>query len=316
MKSLEQQLSRIDLNLLVALSVLIQERNVSRAAAKLYLSQPAMSRTLKRLRETFDDPLFYRESSGLQPTEKTLRLQEPLLAILGDIQKLLSQTQFSPELCDHTFKLSLPPLMSTFITVPIAKSLMKVAPNASLIETLASMDARTLLKNREVDYSIHISQPEEKEEFISQLIGHTHPVIYANPSHPLVQQSSPTLEQCLEYPYVDLNLDIRSAQEQINPIDKYLMSHGLERKIRFRSGQINNLLEVMTDSHTLLVATHLLQHVDNLNDKLVPVFSLDRAQDSAIPIYLIEHKRTADSAAHQWFKQLMLQELEQSALKG
>lgn len=51
MKTLEQELSRIDLNLLVSLSVLIKERNVSRAAQKLYLSQPAMSRTLARLRD-------------------------------------------------------------------------------------------------------------------------------------------------------------------------------------------------------------------------------------------------------------------------
>jgi hypothetical protein len=57
MKSLEQKLSRIDLNLLVSFSMLLKERNVSRAAEKLYVSQPAMSRTLQRLRELFDDPL-------------------------------------------------------------------------------------------------------------------------------------------------------------------------------------------------------------------------------------------------------------------
>ncbi|GAL17722.1 transcriptional regulator LysR family [Vibrio maritimus] len=90
MKTLEQELSRIDLNLLVSLSVLIKERNVSRAAEKLYLSQPAMSRTLARLRDLFDDPLFYRESNGLQPTAKTLELEASLDSILLSIDTLLN----------------------------------------------------------------------------------------------------------------------------------------------------------------------------------------------------------------------------------
>ena len=54
------KLSRIDLNLLVALHVLIEEKSVSRAAQRLHVTQPAMSKTLNRLRDTFDDPLFAR----------------------------------------------------------------------------------------------------------------------------------------------------------------------------------------------------------------------------------------------------------------
>jgi DNA-binding transcriptional LysR family regulator len=314
MKSLEQQLSRIDLNLLVAFSVLIQERSVSRAADKLYLSQPAMSRILKRLRTTFNDPLFYRESSGLQPTDKTLSLQEPLLAILSDIQKLLSQTQFSPEMCDYTFKVSFPPLMSNFLTVPIAQALMQQAPQASLIETPATLDARSLLKNREVDFSIHISEPSEKEEFNSHLLGHTHAVIYSRPEHPLAKQTITDVASCLDYDFVDLNLDIRSVQELHNPIDLYLHDLGLERNVRFKSAQINNLLEVMTGSDTLLASNHLLQSVDLLSEKLTPIYSFESVPQLRLPIYLIEHKRTIDSPTHQWFKQMVLEVLSKDLL--
>ncbi len=67
-----RQIARIDLNLLIALQVLLEERNVSRAAERLYITQPAMSKTLGRLREVFDDPLFIRSSHGVRPTPKTL----------------------------------------------------------------------------------------------------------------------------------------------------------------------------------------------------------------------------------------------------
>ncbi len=67
---LSRQLLRIDLNLLVALQVLLEERNVTRAAERLSVSQPALSKTLQKLRETFDDELFTRTAHGLIPTPR------------------------------------------------------------------------------------------------------------------------------------------------------------------------------------------------------------------------------------------------------
>ena len=68
------RLARIDLNLLVALHILLQEGSVSRAAERLNITQPAMSKTLGRLRETFDDPLFVRSKRGIQPTPRAISL--------------------------------------------------------------------------------------------------------------------------------------------------------------------------------------------------------------------------------------------------
>ena len=61
-------LAKADLNLLVALYVLLEEGSVSAAAKRLSITQPAMSKTLARLRNTFDDPLFVRSKRGIQPT--------------------------------------------------------------------------------------------------------------------------------------------------------------------------------------------------------------------------------------------------------
>lgn len=309
MKTLEQQLSRIDLNLLVSLSVLLQEKSVSRASEKLFLSQPAMSRTLKRLRDVFDDPLFYRESSGLQPTEKALSLQEPLLSILGDIHKLIDLTRFTPENCEQTFKISLPPLMSHLLAAPLAKALNKKAPKSSLIEYPASLEPTALLKTRDVDFSLHIQTPDKKEEFPSTHIGNTHAVIYGHKTHSLATYTNVTLEQCLAHNFVDYTLDSRSATRHTNPFDVYLEHLNKRRNIGFQSGQINTLIEAMIDTDTLLVSTHGLLTLPYVKENLVPILSLEACEELNVAIYLIEHKRTIDSPAHQWFKQLILETL-------
>lgn len=82
-------LDHIDLNLLVYLDVLLRERNVTRAAASLGISQPALSNSLKRLRETFADPLLVRTSEGMTPTERALELQPVIHQILATIEKVV-----------------------------------------------------------------------------------------------------------------------------------------------------------------------------------------------------------------------------------
>ena len=74
--------SRIDLNLLVYLDVLLRERNVTRAAEELGISQPAMSNSLRRLRDLFDDPVLVRTSDGMTPTDRALELQPLVRTVL------------------------------------------------------------------------------------------------------------------------------------------------------------------------------------------------------------------------------------------
>ena len=68
-------ISRVDLNLLVYLDVLLRECNVTRAAEELGISQPAMSNSLRRLRDLFGDPILVRTSDGMTPTDRALELQ-------------------------------------------------------------------------------------------------------------------------------------------------------------------------------------------------------------------------------------------------
>ena len=82
-------LRRIDLNLLVILDALLEERHVSRAAERLAMTQPAVSHALNRLRDLLDDPLLVRTGNQMQLTRRAFELAGPLREILGGVRRLV-----------------------------------------------------------------------------------------------------------------------------------------------------------------------------------------------------------------------------------
>src|SRR5258708_18954422 len=99
-------LRQADLNLLVVFTALAEERNVTRAASRLLLSQPAVSRALQRLREMFHDDLLIRTSSGYEPTPKGERLLRELATILPRLDRLLSGEDFDPRKEETKFRVA------------------------------------------------------------------------------------------------------------------------------------------------------------------------------------------------------------------
>ncbi len=100
------QLNRFDLNLLIALDALLHEKNVTRAAERVFVSQPAMSAALQKLREYFNDPLLVRVGRDMQLTPRGLSLVEPVREALLRIQATLgTQPTFDPGTVRRTFTL-------------------------------------------------------------------------------------------------------------------------------------------------------------------------------------------------------------------
>src|SRR6202048_1777701 len=99
-------LRQADLNLLVVFTALAEERNVTRAASRLLLSQPAVSRALRRLREMFHDDLLIRSSSGYEPTPKGQRLLHELETSLPRLDRLLSGSDFDPAAEETSFRIA------------------------------------------------------------------------------------------------------------------------------------------------------------------------------------------------------------------
>jgi DNA-binding transcriptional LysR family regulator len=106
MDDCSMNIARIDLNLLVYLDVLLAECNVSRAAVRLGISQPAMSNGLRRLRDLFDDPLLVRTSQGMQPTERAQAIKPVVREALSIIELTVQPQQaFDPALSDRVFRI-------------------------------------------------------------------------------------------------------------------------------------------------------------------------------------------------------------------
>ena len=99
-------ISRVDLNLLVYLDVLLRERNVTKAANHLGITQPAMSNGLRRLRDLFGDPLLVRTSEGMTATERARELQPLVRGILSDIEQAVQEkTPFAAQESQRVFRI-------------------------------------------------------------------------------------------------------------------------------------------------------------------------------------------------------------------
>jgi len=133
-------LSRVDLNLLVFLDVLLRERNVTKAAEQLGITQPAMSNGLKRLRDLLDDPLLIRTSEGMTPTERAETLQPMVRAILSDIEKAVQpSTPFDPLTSDRTFRVMASDYIEATLLPKVISALQEHAPNI-VIDLLTPSD--------------------------------------------------------------------------------------------------------------------------------------------------------------------------------
>lgn len=125
--------NRVDLNLLVYLDVLLRERNVTRAANQLGITQPALSNGLRRLRDLFDDPLLIRTSEGMSPTERALELQPIIRNVLATIDKAVQpQKDFEATTTAKVFRIMASDYAEATLIPKVLKRLRVEAPGITL----------------------------------------------------------------------------------------------------------------------------------------------------------------------------------------
>ena len=139
-------LSRLDLNLLVAFDALLTERSVTRAAARIGLGQSAMSHNLARLRTLFGDELLTRSAQGMRPTPRALALADPVRVTLSQIQAAVLQREaFDPATAVRTFRIGLADSIEVALIPGLLARLRQTAPGVSL--RLRSIDRHGALED-------------------------------------------------------------------------------------------------------------------------------------------------------------------------
>src|SRR5580692_3881928 len=128
----KQNLRGLDLNLLVPLQALLEERSVTKAAMRVHLSQPAMSRAFERLREAFSDDLLIRSGKKYALTPRAAALLEELTLLLPKVESLWQRKPFSPASATGCMKLAMTDQMTIFLFPELIATLSREAPDVAV----------------------------------------------------------------------------------------------------------------------------------------------------------------------------------------
>jgi LysR family transcriptional activator of mexEF-oprN operon len=154
----EKNFHGIDLNLLVVFVAVMRERSTTRAAERLFVSQPAVSHALRRLRSIFGDRLFVRARQGMVPTPRAEVLYRGLLPSLEAIErKLQERDHFEPGPSERMFRLGLPSALDICVMPLLLETLAKRAPGVSLVVRPVSLHTGSaLLDSEEIELGVSV----------------------------------------------------------------------------------------------------------------------------------------------------------------
>jgi DNA-binding transcriptional LysR family regulator len=218
---------RLDLELLIALDALLEERSVTRAAERLALTQSTVSGMLARLREAFGDPLFVRTGRGLQPTPRAEALAGPLKRLLADAEALLSPGRFAPATARGTVTLSTTDYMLNAVVVPFLAVLRREAPGLRVaVRPMAIADLPRRLARGELDLAVTV--PEfAAPDLTSRLLYRERYVCAAGEGHPSAREGMAPAEFC-RLGHVLVSPTGGSFR---GPMDEALAALGLRREV-------------------------------------------------------------------------------------
>ena len=291
--------TNFDLHLLRCFEALLAERNVSRAASKLDLSQPAMSHALARLRTLFDDPLLVKAPGGMTPTARALALEEGVRAALSAAYRLLEQpTHFVPAESRQTFSIMTAEYVEYLLLPRLMARLEQAAPHVR-VRFRAAQRERALewLERGELDFRFGW-WPESAPTLRAKRLMRDPLVCIARQGHPTITGSL-TDEEFLGTPHV---LHQRMG----------VVRQTVEQAAAARHRQLPVRLEVQD----ALAMCNAVVH-SNLLGTLPERFATALAskfplQVLPIPLAMPDvrqamywHERTHQEPGHQWFRQLI-----------
>ena len=287
-------MSRPDLNLLVALDVLLAEGSVARAARRLRLSPSAMSRTLARLRETTGDPLLVRAGRGLVPTPRALELRERVGRLVEDGEAVLRPAEkLDPRQLIKTFTLRTSDGFVENFGPDLIARVAEEAPGVRLCFVQKPDKDSTSLRGGIVDLETGVVGETTAPELRAQALFRDRFIGVVRMGHPLCQgEVTPARYAAARHVFVS-----RRGLDR-GPIDEALNSLGLERHIVTIVAGFSTALALARASD--LIASVPERHTGNLRAGMhsfpLPVSIPE------ITVSLLWHPRLDADPAHRWLR--------------
>ncbi len=244
-------ISRVNLNLLVALDALLTESNVSRAADKVCVTQSAMSNILRQLRDLFQDDLLVKNGRQMILTLRAEALRPEIKQFLAQAENILQNNPFDPATSTRLFVIGMEEYAAIILLPPLYAYLAEHAPHIKLhIKNIPLFAEKTMLEEKEVELAIGSIHPSAtKVKFPHDVLLQEKLVCIGKPNHPLFKQKI-SLKKYLAAKHVSF-MPIGNYVPPV--VDRMLEEQGYQRNVALRVSHI--MPAIYTLECTDLIAT-------------------------------------------------------------
>ncbi|SFW72844.1 DNA-binding transcriptional regulator, LysR family [Pseudomonas sp. NFACC09-4] len=291
----------IDLNLLVAFDALMTERNVTRAAARVGVSQPAMSAALARLRKLWGDPLFARSADGLLPTPRARELAVPIAQALHQLQvALVERPAFNPSEARAVFKLGLSDYPAYVLLPALLQALAEQAPGVSVnVHAFNDRDHTVdMLDNGLIDAAVGVPPTQAAARILNRTVLRDEFVTIVAHDHPVARRAM-TLKAYLALRHVLVSPE----QDLYGVVDQALAQQGKQRELALTLPQMFAVPSLI--ARTRLTATVMRRVAMSAAGSHKLVMFPPPVTLPPMTFDLIWHRRSESHPAQQWFRELI-----------
>ncbi len=290
-------LSRLDLNLLVVLHHLLLQKQVSKVAQVLAMSQPAVSSALGRLRSALGDELFVRTQYGMEPTPYALSLSQPVAQALDGLQQALNvRAAFDPAINERNFSIAMTDVGEMYFLPVLIDALGKSAPAVTLqVVSVAQTTLKEDMAAGRIDLALGLL-PQLQAGFFQQGLFRQKYVCLLRENHPLALKKNLSLAAFAKATHVR----IAAAGTGHGRVDTALEKQKLFRQFRLTVPHYVALGDVL--QHSDLIATVPERFADRI---LLPYNLVKRNLPIAVDesaIHQFWHGRLHRDAGHQWLR--------------
>ena len=298
-----RNMSKVDLNLLPIALALYDELSVSRAAQTLGMSQPAVSMALRKMRATFNDPLFVRAPRGITPTPRAHALVAVARPLVTRLQEgLLAEEQFNPGVSTRPFTFALSDVGEMVFLPKLLERLRAQAPNASIRSV--SMPPHQIaegLEKGDIDLTIGYFPDLTRQSFFQQRLFTHHFACLIRAGHPL-RAKRLTLEAFLAMEHAVVRAEGRSQEI----FERFLERRKIRRKIVLLTPHFLSLPMVIARSNLVTTVPHALAlYFSRLSPDLVivrPPFDI-----AGFDLKQHWHRKYHNDSRNQWMRKQVTQ---------